>query len=144
MLAEDEPDPDDVKTVGRGLAAFNRQHAPEDDYRPLALFLRDPDRTIVGGLVGETFWGWLHVDLLWIREDLRGQGHGDRLLTAAEWEAVRRGCLHAFLETHSFQAPAFYRKRGYRPFGELPDFPAGHTRHFLSKRLPAKPTPEQR
>jgi len=133
----DAPDPADVGTIGRGLAAFNRRYAGDDGPRPLTLLLRDPTGAIVGGLVADTYWGWLHVDLLWVREDLRGQGLGGRLLAAAEAEAVRRGCTRAHLDTLAFQAPAFYAKRGYRPFGELPDFVAGQTRSFLWKRLSA-------
>ena len=91
----------------------------------------------MGGLVGETFWDWLHVDLLWVAEELRGRGYGSRLLAAAEAEAVRRGCGHAYLETLGFQAPDFYRARGYRVFGELADFPPGHTRYFMRKSLRA-------
>lgn len=106
------PDRPDVEAIGRGLAAFNRRHAGDDGHRPLALLLRDPAGALVGGLVADTYWGWLHVDLLWVREDLRGRGHGARLLAAAEAEAVRRGCTRAHLDTFAFQAPAFYEKRG--------------------------------
>jgi hypothetical protein len=35
----------------------------------------------------------------------------------------------------SFQALPFYQKLGYEKWGELNDFPIGHTRHFLKKRL---------
>jgi hypothetical protein len=33
------------------------------------------------------------------------------------------------------QAPGFYQKQGYETFGELEDFPAGHSRLWLRKRL---------
>jgi len=53
----------------------------------------------------------------------------------AEDEARHRGAKNAYLDTFSFQAPDFYKKHGYRVFGELQDFPPGHQRHFLTKRL---------
>lgn len=136
----DAPDRADVEAIGRGLDAFNDRHAGTDGHRSLALLLRDADGTLVGGLVGSTYYGWLHVGLLWVEEQLRGQGHGERLLEAAEQEAVRRGCSHAFLNTFEFQAPAFYRRRGYEVAGRLPSFPAGFTRFLLAKRLDAEPT----
>jgi hypothetical protein len=51
-----------------------------------------------------------------------------------EW-LRRRGAKHAHLDTFSFQAPGFYHKHGYRVFGELPDFPPGHRRYYLTKDL---------
>ena len=45
-----------------------------------------------------------------------------------------------WLDTFSFQARRFYEKLGYVVFGELPDYPAGHSRYFLQKRLGASPT----
>ncbi|PLZ04647.1 GNAT family N-acetyltransferase, partial [Fischerella thermalis] len=85
---------------------------------------------IVGGLIGETYWQWLYVDVLWVHELFRGKGYGDILLATAEQEAVKRGCQYAYLDTFSFQAPEFYRKRGYVVFGELPNFPQGYSRFF--------------
>ena len=89
----------------------------------------------VGGVIGATFWNWLHIDLMWVREDLRGQGYGQRLLQMAEDEGRKRGAEKSFLDTFSFQAPDFYKKFGYQVFGKLADFPTGHTRFFLSKVL---------
>jgi hypothetical protein len=39
------------------------------------------------------------------------------------------------VDTFGFQAPEFYRKLGYREFGRLDDFPAGHSRSWLTKAL---------
>jgi GNAT superfamily N-acetyltransferase len=135
LTVEDEPSQDDVATIGRRLYEFNRQIAGEDHHRLLAVFLRDETGTLVAGLTGGTFWGWLVIDLLWVGEVLRGQGIGGRLLEAAEQEAIRRGCTGAFLDTLDFQAPAFYRERGYAVFGVLPGLPPGHTRYYLAKRF---------
>lgn len=90
---------------------------------------------LVGGLVGATYCQWLYVDVFWIHESYRGGGTGTSLLAAAEQEAARRGCQYAYLDTFSFQAPEFYKKLGYVVFGELPDFPAEHSRIFLKKVL---------
>jgi GNAT superfamily N-acetyltransferase len=135
ITIEDDPTPEDVQTVREGLHAFNRLHAPDDAYQPVALFLRDADGSLLGGLLGETYWGWLHVGILWLEEKARRRGHGSRLLAAAEQEAVRRGCHHAHLDTMSFQSLPFYEKRGYSAWGVLQDLPSGHSRIFLSKKL---------
>jgi GNAT superfamily N-acetyltransferase len=75
------------------------------------------------------------VEYLWVRGDHRTQGIGTRLLQAAEQEAMERGCGHAHVETHDFQAPAFYARNGYREFARLDDLPKGHVKIFLAKRL---------
>ncbi len=123
------------KIIGQGLRNFDTQQAGEDGYQNLCFVLRAPDQEIVGGVIGATYWDWCYINLLWIETELRGRGYGHRLLTMAEEEARRRGAKNAYLDTFSFQAPDFYRQHGYRVFGELPDFPRGHQRYFLTKEL---------
>jgi GNAT superfamily N-acetyltransferase len=131
----DDRDETALGIIGPGLRSYNVQQAGENGYQRLCFVLYAPDETIVGGIVGCTYWDWLYVDLLWVKEELRGQGYGHRLLTLAEDEARRRGAKNVYLDTFSFQAPDFYQRRGYRVFGELPDFPVGHRRYFLTKPL---------
>ena len=123
------------EVIGGGLSDFNTQQAGDDEGKNLCFILQTPDEEIVGGVIGATYWDWLYVNLMWVREDLRGQGFGEQLLEKAEAEARRRSAKRSYLDTFSFQAPAFYKKFGYEEFGRLEDFPAGHTRYFLVKTL---------
>lgn len=132
---EPMPQPDDIATVRAGLSAYNRYHAPDDTFDPLTLFVRDAHGTIVGGLLGGTIWSWLYVDILWLSDELRGQGYGSRLLAEAEQMSVERGCIAAQLDTMSWQALAFYERHGYIVFGVLENFPPGHRKYFLQKPL---------
>ncbi len=116
------------------LAAYNSQFGGKIDHRPLAISVRK-GRKIVGGLVGQTFWGWLYIDLLWVSETLRREGIGKSLVAKAEAEARKRGARYVYLNTFSFQAPNFYKKLGYRPFGKMKDFPVGYTRYWFMKAL---------
>jgi ribosomal protein S18 acetylase RimI-like enzyme len=122
------------REILKGLLAYNKGAAGEFGHKRVTITLRERGK-IVGGLAGEIFFGWLYVSLFWISEDYRGRGFGSKLMKAAEKEARRRGVKHAWLDTFSFQAPAFYRKLGYREFGRLKNFPAGHVRSFLTKAL---------
>lgn len=122
--------------IGGGISAFNAQQAGDDDGRNLCFVIRSAQGEICGGVIAATYWDWLYINLMWIREDLRGHGYGSRLLALAEEEGVKRGARHSHLDTFSFQALDFYRKYGYQVFGQLDNFPAGHTRYFLSKDLP--------
>ena len=124
-----------VKVISDGLASFNAAHTGGQKPQYLIVSLRDSAGAVVGGLVGATYLGWLHVHALWVPEELRGNGYGEKLLSRAEEEAVRRNCRRAFLETLSFQALGFYEKRGYRVFSKLEDFPIGGARYALTKDL---------
>jgi len=124
-----------VKVIADGLAAFNASHTGGDTPQYLIVSLRDSAGTVVGGLVGATYLGWLHVHALWVPDELRGNRYGENLLARAEEEAVRRNCRRAFLETLSFQALGFYQKKGYRVFSKLEDFPVGGARYALTKDL---------
>jgi GNAT superfamily N-acetyltransferase len=121
--------------IGPGISEYNTQQAGNDNGQNLCFVLRSPGEEIVGGVIGATYWDWLHVDLMWIKEEFRGRGYGHRLLMLAEEEARKRGAKNAYLDTFSFQAPDFYKQHGYRVFGELADFPTAHQRYFLTKEL---------
>ncbi|HQF62987.1 MAG TPA: GNAT family N-acetyltransferase [Anaerolineaceae bacterium] len=122
--------------IGQGISDYNQQQAGEGSKgQVLCYALQGPDEVIVGGVIGIIYWDWLSIDLLWVKAELRGRGFGQRLLALVEDEARRRGATHAHLDTFSFQAPEFYKKLGYRVFGELPNFPAGHTRYYFTKEL---------
>jgi len=121
--------------IGRGIRDFNTQQAGDDRAQRLCYAVFGPGDEIVGGVIGVVYWNWLYVDLMWLREDLRGRGYGHRLLALLEEEARQRGATQVYLDTFSFQAPEFYKRHGYRVYGELKDFPAGHDRLFLTKTL---------
>ena len=135
LQVEAEPRQDEIDYVIQGLFRYNLQFAPGDVYRRLFISLRDAQGKVVGGLVGGTYWGWLHIDYLWLEEGLRGRGWGSAILLEAEQEALRRGCHSISVDTMSFQALPFYEQRGYAVFGRLDDHPIGHTRYFLKKKL---------
>src|SRR5262249_29987543 len=130
-----EPTPADRAAIVAPLDDFNQTVGLVWQPRPLALALRDDRGAIAGGLLGDLHWEWLHVSVLAVAAPLRGVGWGRRLLEEAERLALAAGCRHAWLDTFSFQARPFYERLGYRVFGELPDFPTGHTRYFLAKAL---------
>lgn len=74
------------------------------------------------------------VDELFVRDDLRGQGIGARLLDAAEAHGRRDGLAALQLEVGDANPRAYdlYRRRGYRD----------HDRHLMTRRLgPATPAP---
>ncbi|MGO1075698.1 GNAT family N-acetyltransferase [Inquilinus sp. CA228] len=140
------PDPEIVLTetaddrlealINDGLNAFNDAVTGYSDRRPLAVTVKDPATgEILGGAKGRTSLGLLFVELFWLPKALRGSGLGSRILQMMEEEGRRRGCRSAVLLTISFQAPDFYRRQGWRVFGEIPCDPPGTSRVFMTKDL---------
>ena len=114
---------------------FNVQVTGYDDYRLLAIFIRDPVGAMIAGLTAFTWGGTLRILVLWVHENWRRHGLGTQLLAAAEQEARARGCKQAIVETHSFQAPEFYPERGYTACGVSEDYPVGYQYIAFQKRL---------
>jgi GNAT superfamily N-acetyltransferase len=139
IALSDQEDAATEKAVEHGLIAFNDAAAARPrphDWLQLTLSVRRLGETAVaGGLLGRTQFGWLFVALLYLPDDLRGQGIGAELLRRAEDAARARGCVGAYLDSYSFQARGFYEKHGYAVLGTIPDCPPGHARFFLLKRL---------
>ena len=140
-----DADPETRAAIRTGLTQSNHERSPilrgyreRDEYEevPLDLYAYDDDGELVGGIVGDTWGGWLAIDLVWLREDQRGRGVGSDLLQRIEARARdERGCVGVRLDTWGFQAKPFYEKRGYTVFGVLEDYPPGETEYLLSKRL---------
>lgn len=142
---ETEVDKQRRALLGKKLRAANVDRSPAmralvdagtEDEVPLQVWAFDADGQLAGGLAGRVWGRWLHVDLLWIDDAHRSAGLGTRLLDEAEERArADHGCLNSRLETWDFQAPDFYRKRGYEVVGEVPDYPPGVTEYILVKAL---------
>ncbi|HEV9534833.1 TPA: GNAT family N-acetyltransferase [Streptococcus pneumoniae] len=83
----------------------------------------------------ETFGNWLEIEYLFVKEELRGQGIGSKLLQQAESEAKNRNCCFAFVNTYQFQAPDFYQKHGYKEVFSLQDYLYIRQRYYYQKNL---------
>jgi GNAT superfamily N-acetyltransferase len=136
VFITDQPEGADVALISDALDRFNVEQTGVADRRPLAVLVRDPETgRVLGGLTGRTSLGLLFVDVFYLPPELRGDGVGSEILRQAEDEARRRGCRAGVLYTISFQAPGFYRRHGWRDFGEVPCDPPGTSRIFMTKDL---------
>ena len=134
ILMDEPPSEANIMTLIQNVVSYNETRVEKSNYQKLAFYMRDEQDEMVGGLYDETYWGWLFISHLWVAEALCGQGYGVELMRRVEGEAVNRGCRHAYVDTHDFQALGFYEKLGYQVFGGLEGFPEGHTHYFLQKR----------
>ena len=121
------------KFVAAGLEGFNRSHQTASPPRSFAVTVKE-DKAARGGLVAEGVGKWMVVTLLWVEDGYRRRGFGSSLLHTAEGEAKRRGATGLLVDTYSFQAPAFYRTRGYLAYGQVDDFPEPGMTWFRFKK----------
>lgn len=110
-------------------------HLEDKEPRDLGIYERDGENKIVAGIIGYTHGNWPMIKYLWVKEDLRGQGTGKKLLWEAEKEAEKRNCKYVFLDTFSFQAPEFYKKYGYQEQFVLENYPLTGKRYYYTKSL---------
>ncbi|MBA2312111.1 MAG: GNAT family N-acetyltransferase [Actinobacteria bacterium] len=135
LVIDENPTRADVEALSDLITEFNFEATDLRDGRLLASLVRNGEGELVAGMYGWTWGGCCEIEYLWVHEDQRKQGLGARLLEAAEQEAADRHCRQVVLSTHSFQAPGFYRRFGYEVVGEIEDYPVGHSKYFLRKKL---------
>jgi ribosomal protein S18 acetylase RimI-like enzyme len=135
IVIRDSSSTADSAALQAALLEFNRGVTGYRDDRVLSCFIRDDDGHLVAGIEGFTWGRYARIEYLWIHDALRGNGLGRRLLLAAEDEARDRGCAKVVLDSHSFQAPAFYRALGYREVSTTLDTPVGFTDTLFEKSL---------
>lgn len=130
----ENPDPAAEAVVDGGLGDFNAVAGAALKVRRLAVFARDGEE-VIGGLLARTSGRMCEVQILWVDEARRGEGHGAKILAAAEEEARSRGCDYCFLDTLSFQAPDFYAAGGYEELYRHGPFDGGVEKIHMGKRL---------
>ena len=121
--------------IGNLIRVYNRSKREEAESEPLNLYVEDEKGNLLAGLIAETFGNWLEIEYLFVKEELRGQGIGSKLLQQAESEAKNRNCRFAFVNTYQFQAPDFYQKHGYKEVFRLQDYPYTGKRYYYQKEF---------
>jgi GNAT superfamily N-acetyltransferase len=125
----------EAQLVRDRLDLFNVGVTGVATYYPVNFILKNDRDEVMGGLLGSIWGGWLHITYLWVDEAERGKDLATRMMDQAEAYARERHCHSIMLDTHSFQARPFYEKRGFEVFATLDDWPKGHKKFFLRKKL---------
>lgn len=125
----------DARFVRERLDLYNVGVTGVSIWYPAQFFVKSARGETLGGVLGSIWGGWLHIAYLWVDDSVRGKHWGTRLMDHAEAYGRERGCHSVTLDTHSFQARPFYEARGYEVFGTLDDYPEGHKKFFLRKKL---------
>ena len=127
----DHVPPDAARVVDDGLGQSNEAAAPIDRIERVSCFASNASGAVVGGAVGRRWGECCELQQLWVDPAYRRRGIGAKLVKLFETRAAERGCRTFYLDTFSFQAPAFYRKLGYQPAAEIRGFPDGIVKYVM-------------
>ena len=124
-----------TQELGDLIRAYNKSKREPSKKEPLNIYVEDEQGNLIAGMAAETFGNWLEIEYLYVREDLRRQGIGSKILNTAEKEAEERKCKYSFVNTFNFQAPVFYKKHGYKEVFALKEYPYTGERYYYTKEL---------
>jgi N-acetylglutamate synthase-like GNAT family acetyltransferase len=114
---------------------FNVAATGISDGRVFAFTTRGEENRLLACALGHTWGGTCELKTLWVEEALRHRGLGRALVLRVIDVAETRGCTQLLLSTHSFQAPDFYARLGFRELLRLNDYPRGHASVFMLRAL---------
>ena len=128
--------PDDKKIMVDGMLAYHASKGHPRKADQYSVLIKNGDDKKLIGIVMVTFlWNGMQIGTLWVDETMRGQGLGKKLMEMAEAEGRKRGATFSYTDTFTWQAPGFYQKLGYKPYGKLDNFPKGHSLTYYYKNL---------
>jgi len=127
--------PEDVEQLCTALQQFNHPFTGGGQESGVRIVARCPQGALLGGILADVALGWLEIHVLWVEPGERSAGLGTALLEECERRAREQGAHSARLDTFDWQAEGFYARHRYVVFARLADYPLGHERVFMRKRL---------
>jgi len=128
---------EEAEVIGGGLRDFNTPFLGNQQSIRFAVYLKDEDDRVVGGVLAWIRPGikLVYMDSVWISEGWRKKGYGRQLVLKTEEEGKKHGCTHSQVDTLSFQAEQFYKKLGYKRIGVVKKLYGEHDAIFMRKDL---------
>ena len=129
-------DEDDAEYIDDKLVEYNWSQVPSvHDFEGIGRKIQDDNgEPIAAGFAGVNFWNIAFVEMLWVDEPRRNQGIGSRLLSDIEREAKKIGAGIVMIDARDWNVE-FFKKLGYTVYCTLEDYPSGHSKYKLQKRI---------
>ena len=134
IIFDYNPENIDIQYIKDELRNYNSKIAGDYNSKPFNVLLTD-NNEIIGGLLGTTYWGWLHIDKFWIHKNHRNCGLGSELLKFAENKIYDDNCRYIHLFTHNIKAINFYIRNGYKIIYEFEKSSNGMIRYLITKKI---------
>ena len=131
----EQPEQALVDLLNNKIVEFNQKNREHNQRKSLAVTVKNDKGEVVAGACGVTFGNWLHLNILWVSQELRGKNYGSKLLKEIEQKAKEQGCKECLLDTLDFQAMPFYQKHGYNITWTQENYPLTGCKYFMTKTL---------
>ncbi len=110
---EKNPHSSDIQVIGDGITAYAKKKKAFNPWDCFAFFIRDQEHRIMGGCNGNTLYGCLYIDQLWVSETIRNKGWGTKLINVALDYGKEHGCTFAIVDTMDWEGLDFYQGLGF-------------------------------
>lgn len=110
---QEDPVQEDEKVLFEGITHEAMLKKKMDRITPFGVFIKNFQGVVFGGINGFSCYGCLYIDMLWLKNELRKQGLGKKLMMEAEKIGRERQCTFATVDTMDWEALFFYQKLGY-------------------------------
>jgi len=131
--------PESQAIVRKGLGSNFVDHVSkvqkEYPHTGFNFILKNNDGKVIGGVNGYTTLGTIFTEGLWVAEQYRGQDYGKDLLRQVEDLAKEKRCVANQSTCFTFQNLEFFKKHGYRFYGQTDAYPNDVIEYFLIKRF---------
>ena len=129
-------DENDAEYIDDKLVEYNWSQVPAvHDFEYIGRKIQgDNNEPVAAGFAGVNFWNIAFVEMLWVDEPRRNQGIGSRLLSDIERESKKIGADIVMIDARDWNVE-FFKKLGYTVYCTLEDYPSGHSKYKLQKRI---------
>lgn len=126
---------EDLKVLHNGLMEHVAQHVKGDtSVISINLGMNDQQGNLIGGLHSWTTLNNLIFEYVWIDEEHRRQGLGNRLMQEVERLAKEKNCIASQASGFSFQALEFLQYCGYIMLGVSDGYPKPVKEYYFIKK----------
>lgn len=135
LTVEMHPAEEDLLALDELLLRFNARVTGPVSYGARAIFLRDEEQRIVGGLAGWIFGPSFSIEQWWLRADLDAALYWPQLLAVLEYELAVSGAALAQVRVAGRKMLPILEAAGYHLVGTHEDYPAGSATYYIEKAL---------
>ena len=129
-------DEEDAEYIDDKLVEYNLSQVPAvNEFEWFGRKIQDENGDMTAsGFAGVNFWNIAFLEMLWVDEPCRNHGYGSQLLADIEAQAKAKGAFIVLVNARDWNVE-FFKKLGYTVYCTYQDYPKGHNRYMLQKRL---------